>query len=156
MTTYTAAREFWSDESLVRGLDPFLHLKKECDAVIQDNSRVKQLIAELDLVYKNADEEGWDGYHAQPADIQSYYKAREFLSLLPPNITSPDISVDSEGDITFEWYITITRHVILSFGSNSFIDYVGIIGKNSQKGCESFAQNIPQTISSLFQRAFSK
>ncbi len=127
---------------------------KECNQALRNNSRLNELYAELDQVYQDAQEEGWDGYKALPADISAYFLAREFLSLLSSKIPNPEISIDSDGDVSFEWYITPTKHLILNIGGNKFIDYVGIVGNNCQKGREQFVQDIPEIINGLFKRVF--
>lgn len=120
------------------------------------NARVNSKNADLEIVYREASKEDWDGHGAVAADTKSYLLAKTFLSQLPNNMPTPEIAIDPDGEISFEWYISDRKLVVLSIGGNGEINYVGVIGKNRQKGKEHYNQQIPKTILELFKRIFSQ
>lgn len=48
-------------------------------------------------------EQDWDGYDAYPISKEAGAAAESFLSGLPSNIESPDLTPNASGTITFEW-----------------------------------------------------
>ncbi len=119
---------------------------------LSKNARIGSKYAILEGVYREANIEDWDGHGAMAADRKSYILAKEFLNQLPNNISTPEITVDPDGEISFEWFISNKKLIILSIGEKGNINYVGVIGKNCQKGEEYYNQQIPQTIMELFKR----
>jgi len=107
---------------------------------------------------KAADEcsvENWDGYGAKAVDSSSYVNALYFSQLLPVNIPIPEIYVDPDGAITFEWYVGPRQVFSVSMGSNNELVYAGLFGANKTHGTEHLDDELPETILDNIHRVFS-
>jgi len=121
---------------------------------LRNNAILENKYAVLDGAYRDASVEDWDGHGAAPADPYSYHLAKEILSQLPDRIPTPEITVDPDGELSFEWYNSKKRLIILSVGGDDALNYVGVIGRNREKGVEYFDGEIPERILVLFKRIF--
>jgi len=64
----------------------------------------RQILEILSEVKTECSEPNWDGYDAAAIDDNSYKNAINFISLLPVYFPIPDIRVDPDGEVSFEWY----------------------------------------------------
>ena len=74
--------------------------------------------------------DNWDGYGARAIDELSYQKAVRFALSLPSSIPTPEVHVDPDGEVTFEWYEGPRRVFSVSIGSNYELSYAGLFGAN--------------------------
>lgn len=125
------------------------------DSEIRKNAKFEELAIALEQAYSEANHAGWDGHDALPASPQSFELATNFIRCLPIDAEMPEVSVDPDGDISFEWFKSKSRLVILSFGKDRAITYVGFLGKTRNKGVETFDFSIPANIKNLFQSILS-
>jgi len=87
----------------------------------------------------------------------SYLNSYLFAKILPSSIPVPNIYVDTDGMIEYEWYVD-AKHLfsITIEGKNSLI-YAGIFGNDSQThGTERFGQELPSTIYSYIQKLYPR
>jgi hypothetical protein len=87
--------------------------------------------------------ENWDGYGAKSVNHYSYFYARQFLDILPLGLPNPDIGVDPDGEISFEWYCSPRRVFSISVAPNGDLNYSGLFGANTVYGTESFGDELP-------------
>lgn len=92
------------------------------------------MLAELQEIIDECSEQGWDGYGADPVDLGAVSMANSFILGLPSDISIPEFSVDSDGEVSSEWYISKRRLLSISFGPNGGIAYAWIDGKKSDCG----------------------
>lgn len=76
-------------------------------------------------------------------------RARQFLELLPDWIPEPEIDIDDDGDISFEWYVAPDRIVNVSVGPTNIVHFAGITAKRSLYGTEEISDEIPNEIVDL-------
>jgi hypothetical protein len=95
----------------------------------------------------------WDGYGAEPVSLESYENAKRFIRSLPFSLSSPEVSAEPDGDITFEWYSNPTRVLSVSVGPNNELHYAGLFGASRAYGTEVFHDQIPEVILSHIKRA---
>ena len=119
------------------------------------SSNYKSLIANLNEVCYEAIDENWDGYNAKPLNIWSYIKSIKFIILLPTSFPAPEISVDPDGEISFEWFVKPRYIFTVSVSPYNKISYAGLIGINSVKGVESFEDELPRLILDNLIRLYS-
>ncbi len=62
------------------------------------------ILHELYSVYKDTATDNWDGDGARGVSSETYCAAKDFLKALPPSIQDPEIAVDPDGEIAFDWY----------------------------------------------------
>ena len=109
----------------------------------------------LDKATEECFVDNWDDYGAKAIDEISYGKAIYFSRLLPPNIPVPEIYIDPDGEVTFEWYTGPRQVFFLSIGSNNELVYAGLFGANKTHGVEYLDDELPGTILDNINRVFS-
>jgi hypothetical protein len=97
----------------------------------------------------------WDGYGARALQSNSFVEAYHFLRLLPTNTPLPEVSLDPDGDIVFEWYRAPRQVFSISVGINGELVYAGLFGSNKANGTEFFEDEVPKTILDNLARVYS-
>lgn len=98
----------------------------------------------------------WDGYGAKAVTYETYLKATDFLGRFPMNFPAPEISVDPDGDFSFEWHASKRRGFSVSLGANGELVYAGIYGAGKTHGVETFHNEIPRNILENVLRVYRK
>ncbi|MCK4221816.1 MAG: hypothetical protein KAX25_03015 [Dehalococcoidia bacterium] len=98
--------------------------------------------------------DNWDGYGAKAIDWGSYVNATYFSQLLPTHIPIPEIYVDPEGEVTFEWYAGPRQVFSVSTGPNKELVFAGLFGANKTHGTEYLDDELPETILDNIHRVF--
>jgi len=96
----------------------------------------------------------WDGYGAKAIDEQSYQNAVRFILSLTPDIPAPEIGVEPDGEVVFEWYGGKREVFSISMGSRNELTYAGLYGISKTYGVEHFYENIPDTLLNNIYRVF--
>ncbi len=63
-----------------------------------------EVLKALGEVYEECSEDNWDGYGASAVGVDTYLESQRFLQLLPTTIPFPEITVEPDGEIAFEWF----------------------------------------------------
>ena len=100
----------------------------------------------LDEIFQKANIPNWDGYNAQPISKGTLNKAQEFLRALPSSTPSPEVGVDPDGDISFDWDDGRGNIFSLSINGSGRLAYAGIFGENGVHGDEQFVDVVPASI----------
>lgn len=88
----------------------------------------------------------WDGYGSDPINDESYALARRFIEDLPTReIPAPEVSIDPDGEVVFDWFGEPCYTFSISFGTDK-LTYAGLYGNNKTHGTEEYGENIPQII----------
>lgn len=114
--------------------------------------RLRQAIEALREAYEEASSKGWDGYGSRAADPFSYIHALSLLSALPTTVPIPEVGVDPDGEIEFEWYHGPRWVVTVSVGRTGTLSYAGLFGKNKTHGVERFVEGLPEAIAQNLRR----
>lgn len=96
----------------------------------------------------------WDGYGAKPIDKESYHESLRFVQYLPNSIPSPEVTIEPDGEIAFEWFNNKRRVFSISIGRNGELTYAGLFGYNKAHGTEFFGDELPKTILESIQKVF--
>ncbi|MGA2984330.1 MAG: hypothetical protein ABSG32_10960 [Terriglobia bacterium] len=114
------------------------------------------LIEEISQVSQTCNEQGWDGYNAEPLSSLSAIRATELLELLPNDIQIPNVVPDPGGDISFEWHAGSQNDFTLGVTGQSLV-YAGIFGGSSETyGEERFSRVLPLAVLGILRRYFSE
>lgn len=117
--------------------------------------RFKQAIESLNAACREASTADWDRYGARAVDCAALGHALRFLSMLPATARLPDISVDPDGEIAFEWYVA-PRHVLtVSVNGTGALSYAGLFGRNKASGVEQVGCALPDVVASSLRRLFA-
>jgi len=114
------------------------------------------LQGEMEIILDEARESNWDGYGSQALIYDSYLEAQKFIDAFPlSTMVLPEVSIDPEGEISFEWYNDPENCFSVSFNGDEIIIYAGIFGINKINGCEYFGDEIPEIIVENIKRVYS-
>ena len=100
--------------------------------------------------------DNWDGYGAKAIDEQSYQNAIRFILSLTPDIPAPEIGVEPDGEVVFEWYGGKRKVFSISIGSRNELTYAGLYGISKTYGVEHFYGSITNTLSDNISRVFPR
>ncbi|MDA1067440.1 MAG: hypothetical protein O3C43_13150 [Verrucomicrobia bacterium] len=73
-------------------------------------------------------EADWDGYDAEPVSQNALERAEVFIRSLPESISMPEVSVEPDGDLSFDWNPTSTKTFSVSVGSSDRFAYAWFDG----------------------------
>jgi hypothetical protein len=99
--------------------------------------------------------DNWDGYGARPIDPESCLKAIQFSKLLPMDIPLPEVEVDTDGEIRFEWYRSPRQVLSVAVGGDGALAYAGLFGASKTHGTEYISDELPTTILDSIRRVYS-
>jgi hypothetical protein len=109
-------------------------------------ARAEAALNELDEICAEATFTGWNGYGAKPVDPGSYRQARRFLEALPTTAFFPELSVDGDGEVSFDWMFGPRQAVTVSVASNGRLTFAWINGQRTYRGTDWLEDGIPSTI----------
>jgi hypothetical protein len=116
----------------------------------------KEIVKRLHMAATEARVDNWDGYGAKAVDANSYFRAMWFARLLTINAPIPDIYVDPDGEIAFEWYLNPRSVFSVTARKNDELAYAGLFGVNKIYGVEHIDDELPETILDNIFRVFSE
>lgn len=117
----------------------------------------QEAINDLRSAAAEASSDDWDGYGSRAVSLRSVRQALRFLKHIPSGLPAPHVSIDPDGEVSFEWRPAPHRAFSISIGENGSLTYAALFGKNSrQHGTEAyFADRPPAEIHSAICRVFS-
>src|ERR1700682_4975395 len=111
---YTGSHGVSKEAGAIKSL--FSDVQEQLRASFSLGNWREELRHKLCDAWSEASRLNWDGYGAKPAQRASVVKAFEFIDALPKNIPTPEIAVDPDGEISFDWYGGARRQVSISVG----------------------------------------
>ncbi len=115
----------------------------------------KGAISELDKIANQSAIPNWDGYEASQVNWMAVLQAYQLLKILPSAPIAPELSVDPDGEISFEWYLAPRRVFSISIGPHGEVSYAGLFGRSDTHGTEYFGDELPRPIVDNLNRLFS-
>jgi len=100
----------------------------------------------VDQAIKEYSSDNWDGYGARAIDIFSCFNAISFSRLLPTDVPLPEIRIDTDGEVTFEWYFSPRRVLSVTVRANKELVYAHLSGASKSCGVEDLYDEVPKTI----------
>lgn len=108
--------------------------------------RSNEISNEIEEIATEGGCDNWDGYGGKAIDHRSYLVAYDFFNTMPTTIPVPEVSLDPDGEISFEWFKDSDNIFSVSIGGDKMITYAGVFGINKVQGKECFSTLIPQPI----------
>jgi hypothetical protein len=108
----------------------------------------------LDEAFESSAVGNWDGYNARPIDPISCSRALRFSKLLPMSVPVPEVDIDSDGEVKFEWYRGPRRVFSVTVRSNGELAYAGLVGASKVHGTEHLGDELPNSILGNIRRIF--
>jgi hypothetical protein len=104
--------------------------------------------------YKECLSENWNGYGAKPTTEADLMTAIRFLETLPTSTPLPEVSVDPDGEFTFEWHNGPRNILSVSIGHLGRISYAAHVGRKRYHGTEYFGDEFPAVIIENLEKLF--
>ncbi len=104
-----------------------------------------RLERELADILQECSSEGWNGYDAKPIDRHSVKFVFDFLSMLPLDISYPELSAEPNGDLTMVWRKN-GYHLIIGIDNMGHIAWGGTSPSGRIYGDAKFDKEIPKDI----------
>lgn len=105
--------------------------------------RVQHALASL---AQKAGRANWDGHGAEPVDRESLAFAKRVAQMLPVSLPEPEIAVDPDGEVSFDWECGKRQRLSFSVGPMGTFRYAGIVGGSEAYGTEPWRERIPEAI----------
>lgn len=115
-------------------------------AWIERLQRINRLKNRLFEAAREASEKNWDGYGAEPVDAGAVKRAKVLIPLLPEAYGEPEIDIDPDGEVAFEWQTSPRSTFSFSVGPSGKVSYAGLRGHQSFHGTEYFVDELPSPI----------
>jgi len=89
---------------------------------------------------------------SRAVEPSTYVYSDMFLRLLPSDVTLPDIIVDTDGEILFEWDLGPRQLFSVSVGRDATLTFAGLWGLTKVHGTEHLQEALPLVISDWLAR----
>ncbi len=106
----------------------------------------QEAILQLLKTVLDASQDNWDGYNAASADVSGIPYAINFINDLSPDYPLPEISIDNDGEIAFDWDCGPRRIFSVRIRRDGSLNYAGLLGQSSFHGAEIMRSGIPYLI----------
>ena len=131
-------------------------LQKNFSRSITFGEHLSEMIERLFEARQEHAIDNWDSYGAKAIDEQSYQNAIRFILSFTPDVPAPEIGVEPDGEVVFEWYGGKRKVFSISMGSRNELTYAGLYGISKTYGVEHFYGNIPDTLLDNISRVFPR
>ena len=155
MTAIALSNNYFLPEYLEMQSEPgksisrlFQDIKEEASNTIT----LGQPFQELDAALGQLLEEYGDTNEVEEISPGTYEAASRFLGLLPLAFPRPEIDVDPDGEIAFEWQGNPERILDLSINEQGRIAYSFLFEDGHQRGIEQLGYEFPKTIEEIIRR----
>ena len=131
------------------------HLEEKVSEIVHHfRRRVERDKAFSDLarVVEGGNKPNWDRYGGQPVQSRVPQLACRFLNALPSVIPTPEVGLDPDGEISFDWIVSRDRQLTVSISPEGELNYAGIYGAAVKHGRELFDDSVPHEIIEAIRR----
>jgi len=115
----------------------------------------QEIEQDLFLLFQEHSTDNWDGYGAKAVTQEGLSAAFSFWWMLPTTVPRPELGVDPDGSIVFEWYRRPRRVFSVTVEKDNRLIYAGLFDSNKASGTEYFEHGLPETIFLQIQRVIS-
>lgn len=142
-----SASEIWRDTE---------HIRYYLVGSITFGEHIAKAVEGLIIAKEEHSIDNWDGYGAKAINIDSYEYALNFALSLPSSIPVPEVYVNPDGYVTFEWYEAKRKVFTVSVGNRNELAYAGLYGASKTYGVEYMYEEIPENIIRNINRVYSE
>lgn len=113
----------------------------------------RSTVSELCDLAEECTRQGWDGHGAPPLCFEAFENAAKFISSIPLDVPTPEISATAAGDITFQWSQNGTRIVTVAVSPNSKLHFAYLNGSKRHFGSMPLIGEFDKPLLSLISEA---
>ena len=108
-----------------------------------------RILVDLSDARREAASANWDGQGALPVDGLALLFSQQFARMLPNTNCPVEVSVDPDGEVSFDWYAGPRRSLSVSVGPTGTLRYASILGGSEAWGSEPWCDGVPEAIGRL-------
>lgn len=108
-------------------------------ALFGDKARLLESLCELS---QECLQDDWDGYGANAINLIAVKNAKNLIRALPDGFEMPELSVDPDGDVSFDWMPSHTKTFTLSVNSSCRLAYAWIDGTDRGHAVAKFENGV--------------
>lgn len=113
---------------------------------IRGQQSVRACFADLEAACLEAGVGDWDGHRAKALEEGSKRNAQYLLGALLLIAPGPEVTVDADGEVEFDWLTSSDRALTLSISGEGRLTYAWRDGARRGHGTEWFSGSIPATL----------
>lgn len=102
--------------------------------------------ADFSEVLADCADTGWSGERSDPISPEAANAAAKLIDHMPSDIPDPSVGAIPEGLVTFEWYRSPKRVVLVVPTANNSVDYSIRRGNELLHGSAPFFGKLPETV----------
>lgn len=92
----------------------------------------KEIINQIDQLYKECSKENWDGEYASAVIQTTVDNTKKFIEYFPYNMPKPEVGVDPTGCFTFDWTFGKSKYIEITTMETSKIIWLYAFEKKSE------------------------
>jgi hypothetical protein len=145
----------WADRALseeARVLGKLISAASEFSGSVTVGEPKRAAQEMLDAAYTAAQVEDRDRAASTAVEASTYAYACQFIRLLPSALPLSDITVDTDGEILFEWDRGRRWIFSVSVGRDGTLTFAGLFGHTKIHGTEHIGDSLPVVISDCLER----
>ena len=101
---------------------------------------------------QEASRPNWDLAGGLPVTQGTLAQAFAFLDVLPSMLPEPEVSVDPDGEVSFEWSFGPRRILAASINASGRISFAALIGASRLHGTDYLLDALPESVAHALQR----
>lgn len=95
---------------------------------------------------QEANRPNWDGHGGSPVTQGAFAQAFAFLDVLPSTLSEPEVAVDPDGELSFEWSFGPRHALTASIDASGRISFAALIGPARLHGIDYLLDALPEPI----------
>lgn len=107
-------------------------------------------LALIDLA-REAAKSNWDGYGAAAVSEGALSFAKRIARFLPLTVSPPEVSVDPDGEVAFDWRTDSRSSISFSISSLGTLRYASINKGSENYGLEPWRDGLPESVARIIQ-----
>lgn len=115
------------------------------------------LVDEASEICRECSQPGWDGYGAAALSKEAFVHARNFINLLPDEVSQPDLVPSPDGWLSFEWRSPEDKILSVTIENGVWI-YATSLGQDNvdcgQVPLEEYREQFPPRLENILSRYF--
>ena len=112
---------------------------------------------ELEELRINACRPNWDSLGSASLDADTYQIAKRFILALPSSLPAPELTVDRDGEVNFDWFASGGQIFSASLRKDGRIAFAGQFSARKRlSGLEEFNDSVPKRIVESIKTIYSR
>lgn len=123
---------------------------------LKNLNKKTEIFKDFKKIIDECQEDNWDGQGSKKRNHESVMKSLSFLGDFPDEIEPPEIAIDPDGEISFDWYVDSNHILSLSMGEK--ISYAMVCGDEKTHGTIEYKKDdeIPYEILDMLEKLKSE